>query len=481
MRKNTTFLSGNTLIAGAIALAAAIVAAMALGLFDRDVPTPVDVAQSEVEVTAAPVERETSPSETAEAAPVAADETPATTDEGVENHESAVVAEPSTPASTDNSRPSFDIVRVEKDGSAVIAGAGVANGGDVKILLDGEEVATAQAGSDGGFAGLVTIPPSDAPRVLSLVQDVDGEEVTSNQTVIVAPVAAPPKQTATEAESDTVVARAEAVTEDAAEALTSVTEKLAESLKPQAEGKSEPNENEVVASEGEAESAPEIGEATEQIASLAESAATSDASAEAPAPVAAPQAETNVDTSETPQQAPTVIISSDEGARVVQGPGVEDSAPSDVVTVDAITYSETGEVQMSGRAAGAGFVRIYLDNGARAQTRIAPDFTWWAELSDVAPGVYTLRADHLSTEGTVISRVESPFKREAPAELAAAASAVEDRGIVQVTVQPGNTLWAIARENYGDGIQYVKVFEANRDRIRDPDLIYPGQVFTVPE
>ena len=49
-----------------------------------------------------------------------------------------------------------------------------------------------------------------------------------------------------------------------------------------------------------------------------------------------------------------------------------------------------------------------------------------------------------------------------------------------VTVQPGNTLWAIARDNYGEGILYVRLFDANRDRIRDPDLIYPGQVFSVP-
>jgi nucleoid-associated protein YgaU len=52
--------------------------------------------------------------------------------------------------------------------------------------------------------------------------------------------------------------------------------------------------------------------------------------------------------------------------------------------------------------------------------------------------------------------------------------------VVAVTVQPGSTLWAIATERYGEGIRYVQVFEANRDKIRDPDLIYPGQVFELP-
>ncbi|PJF11005.1 hypothetical protein CUR21_01820 [Pseudorhodobacter sp. MZDSW-24AT] len=51
---------------------------------------------------------------------------------------------------------------------------------------------------------------------------------------------------------------------------------------------------------------------------------------------------------------------------------------------------------------------------------------------------------------------------------------------VSVTVQPGFTLWGIARENFGDGVLYVQVYEANRDKIRNPDLIYPGQVFTIP-
>ena len=48
-------------------------------------------------------------------------------------------------------------------------------------------------------------------------------------------------------------------------------------------------------------------------------------------------------------------------------------------------------------------------------------------------------------------------------------------------VEKGDTLWAIAQERYGSGFLYVRVFEANQDAIRDPDLIYPGQVFMIPE
>jgi nucleoid-associated protein YgaU len=70
-----------------------------------------------------------------------------------------------------------------------------------------------------------------------------------------------------------------------------------------------------------------------------------------------------------------------------------------------------------------------------------------------------------------------PVKLGNPAAEPAAAAAAP----ITITVQPGFTLWAIARDTYGDGVLYVQVFEANRDKIKDPDLIYPGQVFTVPQ
>ena len=50
-----------------------------------------------------------------------------------------------------------------------------------------------------------------------------------------------------------------------------------------------------------------------------------------------------------------------------------------------------------------------------------------------------------------------------------------------VIVQPGNSLWRIARRTYGQGLQYTVIYEANKDRIGDPNLIYPGQIFTVPK
>lgn len=175
---------------------------------------------------------------------------------------------------------------------------------------------------------------------------------------------------------------------------------------------------------------------------------------------------------------PAVLLSDSDGVRVMQ-PG---RAPEvmDTVAIDAITYSDSGDVALAGRSPGQGFVRIYLDNTPITTSRIAVDGSWRSDLPQVDSGIYTLRVDQVDAQGAVVSRVETPFKREAPAALAAA-SAGRDAAAQVITVQPGFTLWAIARDRYGEGIRYVEVFNANRDRIRDPDLIYPGQVFDLPD
>jgi nucleoid-associated protein YgaU len=54
-------------------------------------------------------------------------------------------------------------------------------------------------------------------------------------------------------------------------------------------------------------------------------------------------------------------------------------------------------------------------------------------------------------------------------------------GFAQHAVAPGDTLAAIARRLYGDAALWPRVFEANRDQIADPNLIFPGQVLRVPQ
>lgn len=181
-------------------------------------------------------------------------------------------------------------------------------------------------------------------------------------------------------------------------------------------------------------------------------------------------------------QSTAVLLSDEDGVRVLQPAEPNDAAPDvmSVVALDAITYSTEGEVELSGRGAGDGFVRLYIDNQPIITSQIAEDGSWRSGLPEVDSGVYTLRIDEVDTEGNVTSRVETPFKREDEEVLTEAVEG-QTRLVEAVTVQPGYTLWGISRDNYGDGTLFVRIFEANRDRIRDPNLIYPGQVFNIPE
>jgi nucleoid-associated protein YgaU len=199
----------------------------------------------------------------------------------------------------------------------------------------------------------------------------------------------------------------------------------------------------------------------------------------APDPAVAPEPAVPTPAAEVAD--PVVIAADTDGLRVVQGGA--NIGPAEV-TLDAITYAPDGAVQVSGRATSAAAVQLYLDNQAIAMALVDADAAWQLDLRDVAAGVYTLRVDALDLTGAVVSRLETPFQRERAADVAAVlaeAAPAATSGPVSRVVQPGSTLWAIAEETLGNGIFYVAVFDANRDLIRDPDLIYPGQVFVIPQ
>ena len=192
--------------------------------------------------------------------------------------------------------------------------------------------------------------------------------------------------------------------------------------------------------------------------------------ADAPDPAPAPA---SPDVPRDVAEAPRVILAEPGRVTVLQ-----DAAPPPPIALDSIAYDDQGAVTLSGRGE-EGDVRLYVDNRPVKTVRIEADGSWEAGLPEVDPGIYTLRLDRLGADGAVSDRIETPFKKETRSALAAVRAGPEGPAIV--TVQPGFTLWAIAAENYGDGAAYVKIFEANASRVRNPDLIYPGQVFAVPD
>jgi nucleoid-associated protein YgaU len=189
---------------------------------------------------------------------------------------------------------------------------------------------------------------------------------------------------------------------------------------------------------------------------------------ESSAAPAKPQARDQVLAVLTPRQG--------EGASKVlsQTPEAEDGIAAGDLVLDSVDYDETGRVTVGGRASHGSRLRIYLDNRLVGEAVAGPDGRWSHTPEDpVAEGLHALRVDQVADDGSVLARVETPFSREA----VRVAEADEEF----VIVQPGNSLWRIARRSYGEGIRYTVIYQANKDQIRDPDLIYPGQVFEVPQ
>ncbi len=420
---------------------------------------------------------------------------------------------PATAALPGPEAPVFDLVRVDAEGNALIAGRGEPLA-TVEIYLDDALLSEAEVARDGTFVSMALVEPSEQPRIMRLVlRPEEGERVESAQTVIIAPVV-PPQVVAEAAgaaepapaagvprprdgaqEQGVQVARAEEPAQSPAPE--APVQEAGDSPQPASPARpAEPAEAEravVAEAPAAAPEAPVVAGAVEPVEARpegtvaaaagkqAQPASPPSAPSAAPAPAAAETTDTAV--ADSTAAAPAVLLASEEGIDVLQSGGAGPEV-LDAVSLDSISYDPEGEVTLAGRSTGAGFVRVYLDNRPIRTLRIEEDGRWRAPLPEVDTGVYTLRIDEIDEEGTVVSRVETPFKREEPEALAALGAKdapAEGPSVTLVTVQPGNTLWGIARRNYGKGILYVRVFEANRDKIRDPDLIYPGQVFTVPQ
>ena len=371
----------------------------------------------------------------------------------------------------------FDEVRREGDGMTVIAGR-AAPGARIDILQDGAAIASATADGSGKFATLAIIPPDGKGHVLSLSQTAPGgQTTTSRDSIILAPTTPPVAEVAQAA--DTAASDAEPIAEQTPAA-------RADAPGPEAPGETADPlpADEAVAQAARPEqttapqSAPETAAVQSEPAPDAQPAAADDAPVETvdAEPVQAPAASEPVtaaaasETTNTPEPEQNVALLKAPRPDALQS-----------VALDTISYSDAGQVQLSGRARpDTRVVRVYLDNKSVISLPVDENGRWRGDLPDVDAGVYTLRVDEVTPEGKVSSRVETPFKRESVATLEAA-GAGQDGPIKAITVQKGATLWAIARERYGDGLLYVRVFEANSDAIRDPDLIYPGQVFDLPD
>lgn len=356
--------------------------------------------------------------------------------------------------------PKFDLFSIDSSGLATIAGKGLA-GQDLEIVLDGQVIAVVIPDDNGEFAIILDLGISNKPRSLVLrSRHKDGREVVSDETVLITPILETDEQ-----DKNIIVA------EESSDA---------NSDKPKVEENNHEDEQQknIIVAEESSDTVldePKVDENNDEDTIEINSLNKTE----------------TVESKELDTSNVSVAIVSSKDLKVIS-PAVQTNAPkvSDVI-IDAISYDAEGEVLLSGRGVVDQHIRIYVDNKPVKTRSIKADGTWSMDLQEIDAGVYILRIDQLDSDGVVTSRTETPFQKEtnqvAKQMAALANNEVADStpqigiGLSTVIIQPGYTLWAVARKTYGFGMQYVRIYHANKDQIRDPDLIYPGQIFKLPE
>ena len=410
-------------------------------------------------------------------------------EDDVKSQEAEVITEKSTDEAAPEEKvtiypPKLETVRIDDDGTALVAGMAYP-GSILEILVDEEVVESITLGQDGNFAVLFDIELKDRPQVIS-IRSIDGETVlVSDETMIVAPkiielAQADPADNQTQkqsegAENSTEVGvspkeKSETTSEENSSSDLAAETDLEEETEKAAEANNISNDN--VDKADLTNKTPQLAQPTEEkIEEDVQQILTQEPT----------ESDLISNTVSNAADQPTVLLADSEGVKVVQGGTTGPNVMTDVM-FDTINYSKDGDVAVTGRGTPDSIVHFYLDNSPVASTAVDQTGYWSADLSDVKAGVYTLRLDQLDQSGKVSSRIESPFKREDRSVLVDQMQDIASPARINViTVQPGNTLWAISRERYGRGILYVQVFDANKDKIRNPDLIYPGQIFDLPD
>ena len=168
-----------------------------------------------------------------------------------------------------------------------------------------------------------------------------------------------------------------------------------------------------------------------------------------------------------------IPLSDSSMLEVLQKPNPEETGNSVVLTVDAIDYNDMGLLTVAGKAPISATVQIYLNNKFIGRTSSNERGLWNLSPDEVVPpGMYKLRADQVDNNGKVTARREVVFARSVPL--------TNVKPGTLVVVEPGNSLWRIARKTYGSGFKFTVIYQANRDQIKNANLIFPGQVFSLP-
>ncbi|PRD45885.1 peptidase M23 [Phyllobacterium phragmitis] len=350
--------------------------------------------------------------------------------------------------------PSFDILRVEPDGSVVIAGKAEASS-NVDVIAGSSVLGSAKAAENGDFAVALdqALKPGDHQLVLRAT-GTDDKAATSAQTAV---VSIPDK-------SDGQVL---ALVEQPGQASRMITT-------PQAQSPA---------------AAPPAD-------------AQQDDAATAPPP-SSPSRPSNqqLDTVQQPSDRARTEPAPNPGSATTETEPQQELS----VTVEAVEI-EGDTIFVAGRAVPGKRVVVYANDTLLGSAPVSPTARFLVQSQiPLAVGDYIIRADLTEKDGTVIASARVPFRREAGENIAAVApkagriaagaqtdeaakSDAKAKPLAQslenvdgsVIIRKGDNLWTISKRTYGRGTRYTTIYLANADQIENPDLILPGQVFSMP-
>ena len=169
-----------------------------------------------------------------------------------------------------------------------------------------------------------------------------------------------------------------------------------------------------------------------------------------------------------------MIAPSSGAPTLVQPPSAAGVPKSGDLVMSTLDYDESGHLTVTGKATPGAVVRGYVNDKMVAEGQAGPDGSWRLAPSDaIGVGKHKLRLDRLTKDGKPVARLELPFDR-----VPVTPAAGDSRRLVVVR---GDNLWNIAQAHYGHGLHHTMIYGANKEQIRDPDLIYQGQVLSLPK
>ena len=144
------------------------------------------------------------------------------------------------------------------------------------------------------------------------------------------------------------------------------------------------------------------------------------------------------------------------------------------VNVDIVEQEGGGRMVIDGHAMAGSIVHFYVDNRLAGRARAAESGEW--RLSAKAPhkGAHSIRADQVNERGMVMARVELGWQAEASQQSAS------NEPSSQLEVLPSAKSWTIIRHKSNGEDTRTVVYLTDQARIRDPNLLFPGQVTKIP-